>query len=344
MLEAMAVNDLESPQVLAAGTGDAAQARWTDSAYADPVFVLAPPCTFSWALCAMLGEHPQLYALPELHLFLAETLSEWWEICARESYEMDHGLVRTIAMLYFGEQTEETATRARGWLRRRGHFTSGFLLEELARRLHPLIPIEKSPSIVYRADFLQRALAMFPNARFLHLVSHPATFAASVVEALSVLEKHQALPSTHWLRRLACPVESDSAASGDCLDPQRSWYALHLKISQFMETVPEEQRMTLRGEDLLDPSNSGFLQVVAWLGLRADAEALGQMRHPERSPFAGYGPKNARFGNDMFVVPGPMLRACWYEPRSLEGPLAWRPDEQPFEPEVKELAQRFGYR
>lgn len=313
--------------------------------YADPVFILAPPCTFSWAVCAMLGQHPQLYGLPELHLFLAETLSEWWEICAHESYEMDHGLVRTIAALYFGEQTEETAVRARGWLRRRGHFTTGFLLEEVARALYPLIPIEKSPSIIYRTDFLQRALVMFPTARFVHLLSHPAAFAASVLDALSAAEKRQPLPAMHWLRRLACYFDSDpGAASGDCLDPQRSWYALNLKINEFMNSVPNDQRLTVRGEDLLDPGNAGFLQVVAWLGLRADSEALEQMRHPERSPFAGYGPKNARFGNDTFVAPGPLLRPSWFEPRTLEGPLPWRHDGEPFLPEVAELARRFGYK
>jgi Sulfotransferase family len=339
------VIDLDGDDLLARVGPTGAQTPQRDSDFADPVFILAPPCTFSWAVCAMLGQHPQLYALPELHLFSSETLSEWWDLCAHESYEMDHGLVRTVATLYFSEQTEATVVRARGWLRRRGHFTTGFLLEELARRLHPLIPIEKSPSIVYRTDFLQRALDMFPNARFLHLVSHPAAFAASVLEALKTVEKRQPLPPAHWLRRLARPVDSASGAtSGDCLDPQKSWYALNLKISQFMDGVPHEQRMTLRGEDLLDPSNSGFLQVVAWLGLRADSEALEQMRHPERSPYAGYGPNNAPFGSDMFVMPGPILRPSWYEPQTLEGPLPWRPDAQPFEPEVKELAQRFGYR
>ena len=312
---------------------------------AHPVFILAPPCTFSWALCAMLGEHPQMYALPELHLFSAETMEEWWDLCARESYEMDHGLARTVATLYFGEQTEDTIVRARGWLRRRAHFTTGFLLEEIARTLHPLIPIEKSPSLIYRTEFLQRALAMFPNARFLHLVSHPGAFAASVLEALSALEKRQPLPSTHWLRRLACYSDSGGSDSSDeCLDPQRSWYALNNKIAEFLNSVPEEQRRTVRGEDLLDRSNAGFLQVVAWLGLRADSEALEQMRHPERSAYAGYGPQNARFGNDLFLVPGPMLPSSWSAPRSLDGPLAWRPDGGSFLPEVKELAQRFGYR
>src|ERR1700693_5783209 len=72
---------------------------------ADPLLILAPPCTFSWIVCAMIGQHPQMYGLPELHLFSADTIGEWLEQCSRESYEMDHGLVRTVAELFFGAQT-----------------------------------------------------------------------------------------------------------------------------------------------------------------------------------------------------------------------------------------------
>src|SRR6516165_4971117 len=160
-----------------------AQTAVTGSGAADPVFVLAPPCTFSWAVCAMLGQHPQMYGLPELHLFTAETMAGWLDLSAGESYAMDHGLLRAVAEIYFGAQTEQTITRARGWLRRRAHFTTGFLLETLADRVRPLIPVEKSPSVVYRLEFLQRAFAMFPQARFLHLLSHPRTYGESVMEA-----------------------------------------------------------------------------------------------------------------------------------------------------------------
>ena len=126
------------------------------SSAADPVIILAPPCTFSWIICAMVGQHPQTYGLPELHLFSTDTVGGWLQQCSHESYEMDHGLVRTVAELYFGGQTDPNIARARGWLRRRAHFTTGYLLEMLADRLQPLAPVEKSPSVVYRPDFMKR--------------------------------------------------------------------------------------------------------------------------------------------------------------------------------------------
>ena len=79
---------------------------------ADPLFLLSPPLSLASHVCAMLGQHPQMYSLPETHLFLAETISEWWEICAKSSFNMAHGLWRAIAELYFGRQTESQIVMA----------------------------------------------------------------------------------------------------------------------------------------------------------------------------------------------------------------------------------------
>src|SRR5260370_19771740 len=87
-----------------------AQGTRVPSSAVQPVFILAPPCTFSWIICAMLGQHPQMYRLPELHLFSAETMAEWWDLCSRQSYEMDQGLMRTLAEVCFGAQTDYTIT------------------------------------------------------------------------------------------------------------------------------------------------------------------------------------------------------------------------------------------
>lgn len=315
------------------------------SSAADPLFVLAPPCTFSWIICAMLGQHPQMYGFPELHLFTAETMAAWLELCAGETYDMDHGLLRAVAEIYFGAQTEHTITRARGWLRRRAHFTTGFLLEALADRVSPLIPVEKSPSVVYRLEFLQRAFAMFPQARFLHLLSHPRTYGESVMEVLRETGKRQPLPESHWLVRLASSPQSEpgDVSTHRILDPQGGWYSLNTTILEFLKSVPDDQKRAVRGEDLLADARGGGLQIAAWLGLRTDSAALEEMRHPERSPYAGSGPANARFGSDIFLLPGPILRPDWLAPQRLEGPLSWREDRRGFLPEVNQLAEQFGY-
>ena len=249
------------------------------SSTVDPVFVLAPPCTFSWVTCAMLGQHPQMYALPELHLFTAETMAGWLELSAGESYAMDHGLLRAVAEIFFGGQTEHSVTRARGWLRRRAHFTTGFLLETLAGAVKPLIPVEKSPSIVYRLEFMQRALDMFPHARFIHLLSHPRTYGESVMEALREAAKRESLPESHWLVHLASYPHPDGGdVSGDrILDPQGGWYALNTTIVAFLKSVPDDQKRTVRGEDLLADARGSALQIAAWLGLRTDRAAREAM-------------------------------------------------------------------
>jgi hypothetical protein len=322
-----------------------AQGKETALTPAEPLFILAPPCTFSWVICAMLGEHPQMYGLPELHLFSAETVEGWLSIGSQESYQMDNGLVRVVADLFFGGQTDHSVARARGWLRRRSHFTTGFLFEVLADRLKPLVLVEKSPSIIYRAEFMQRALNMLPGARFLHLVSHPVTYCEAVTEAVRELSTQQSINPGHWLMQLTLfprhtPGELPTKQAPD---PQTSWLALHKGIADFLETVPVAQKRVIRGEDLLATSSRGFMEVTSWLGLRFDSQIFDEMRHPERSRFASYGPASARFGSDIFLIPGPLCRPDWVKPRSLEGPVSWRIDGQGFFPEVKELALRFGY-
>lgn len=317
------------------------------SAPADPVFILAPPCTFSWTVCAMLGQHPQMYALPELHLFTAETIGAWREFGSKESFEMDHGLVRAVAELYFAEQTDHAASRARGWLRRRSHFTTGLLFETIADRLKPLILVEKSPSIVYSPEALRRVLEMFPTARFLHLVSHPRLYCESVVQTLRELAGGQSLGPSHWLVRLVSyrPPGEEPVRDGGVIGPETSWYALNVTIVSFLSSLPDEQCKTVRGEDLLaTDADEGLRSIAAWLGIRTDPEALEKMKHPESSPYACLGPSSASFGSDIFLRKGPLTRPEWTEPRSLQGSLDWREDGKEFSAEVKLFAQQLGYK
>ena len=110
----------------------------------------------------MLGQHPQLYAIPEAHLFVAETLQEWWDTCAKTSFNMSHGLVRAVSELFYGEQNETTVQLAHAWLRRRLPFTSGYIIELLAERVYPRALVEKSPSMIFHLESMQRVARTFP--------------------------------------------------------------------------------------------------------------------------------------------------------------------------------------
>jgi hypothetical protein len=335
-------------------------------AWADPLFIFAPPRSFSSVVGTMLGQHPQMHGLPETHLFGDETIEQWWARSSQETFQMAHGLLRAIAQLCFREQTESSIKLAAGWLRRRLSFTSGMVFEELARRVYPSILVDKSPNMVYSLESMRRAYQFFPQARFIHLARHPRGHGESVLKYLAELAKPEyhlptvdAVPTLksramlgrvpQWISDLASFPYSSPSQGGDSqsalgVDPQRGWYVLNMNVVIFLKSIPRSQWMTVRGEELLTNPDRGLRQIVAWLGLRADGEAIEEMKHPERSPYACFGPPGARFGNDIFFLQNPALRPAQAKPQSLEGPLGWRPDGQGFFPEVKELARYLGYR
>jgi hypothetical protein len=323
---------------------DGLSPRLVEQVVGSPVFVLAPPRSFTSVVAAMLGQHPQLYGLPELQLFGAETVGEWWAVCGRASFPMSHGLLRAVAELVYGGQTPETVYQASGWLRRRLNWSTGLVLEELARRAAPRMVVEKSPSMVYDPGFLDRVQAMFPGARFLHLVRHPRGQGESVVKAIDQAARHGPVPQ--WLLRLGtfhgAPPGQPVPVNGP-LAPEDGWFTLHQNILDFLAGVPAEQQMRVRGEDVLGDPTAQLREVAAWLGLRTDDAALTPMAHPEDSPYAGFGPPGARLGNDANFLQDPPLRPERARPQSLDGPLSWAPAGRPMPPAVRELATFFGY-
>jgi len=119
----------------------------------------------------------------------------------------------------------------------------------------------------------------------------------------------------------------------------------------FLAALPAAQKIRIRGEDILHQPDHHLRHILAWLELCADSDAIEPMKHPERSPFAGFGPRGARFGNDPFFLKNPALRPHRdsrrledrVKPQSLAGSLSWREDGAGFSPKVQQLAREFGY-
>jgi hypothetical protein len=311
----------------------------------DPVLLLSPPLSPSSLVCAMLGQHEEMYSVPETHLFLADTLREWWDVCVNSSFDMAHGLLRVVAQLYFGEQTEATVQLAGAWLRRRLPFTTGYIIELLGEKVRPRMIVEKSSSVVFHVGSMQRAQRMFPQAKFIHLVQHPQAYCRTVLAAVEDAMAHQGrIPQ--WLRRLAC----FSAADADELsqeqyefDPQQAWRVLNNNISEFLEAMPEDQKFRVRVEDVVTSRDSTVRAIAEWLGLRVDDEAIEAMRHPERSPYACFGPVGARYGDNPLFLRSPILPAPPADTDSLDAPMSWRQDGEGLSPEVRALARQFEY-
>jgi hypothetical protein len=304
------------------------------------VCVLSPPRSFSTVIAAMLGQHPQLYGLAETHLLSVSTLDEWWSSAGVASFPMTHGLLRSVAELVFGQQSEVSVRNAAALLRARSSWSSADMLALLADRVHPRTLVEKSPVLCFREEWMLRAAETFPNARFIQLTRHPRSQALSVRKHIrKSLELGRPMPL--WLRNLGW-----SDGRGQLFpefDPQRSWYTLNANIDGFVSKLPSDRWMRVRGEDVLRDPWSRLAEIASWLGIETDSVAVDAMLHPERSPFAGFGPPGAVYGNDLFFLCDARLRperAAGAE--NLEDPLEWRSAAR-FAPEVVALAQRFGY-
>ena len=312
-----------------------------------PLFILAPPRSFTSIVCSMLGQHPEMYGLAETHLFIEQTMRARSVRGAQATYPVDHGLLRVVAELYFGAQDESAIGAARRWLQAHSASTTADVFRALGRTVFPLILIDKSPSTINSLATLQRLRADFPQARYIHLLRHPRGHGESVMRFIGERKRQGPLPPTHWLLQMSSLRRGGRAphpAAGTAvLDPQIAWHARNTVICQFLQTLPPSMSLRLRGEDLLSAPDQVLAEIARWLGVRSDFAAIEEMKHPERSPFAFVGPPGARSGNDPSFLRDPVLRPASGRKHSLDGPLSWRDDGEGFLPEVRELAMEFGY-
>lgn len=174
---------------------------------AAPLFLLAPPRSYTSLVNAMLGQHPQAFGLPELCLFNVETLLDMWRGSNTEIPEngamVRHGLLRAVAEIWSGEQRTTTVNMAFAWASQREHLTAGQVFREIVDKIHPLVAVEKSPSYPMVPSRLEAINRTFPDARFVHLVRHPVAQCKSLMAINDGAFCLRSRPS-NWPRTTRC--------------------------------------------------------------------------------------------------------------------------------------------
>ncbi len=302
---------------------------------ASPLFLLAPPRSYTSLVNAMLGLHPQAFGLPELCLFNVELLVDLWKgsqqgEIAENGSMVRHGILRAVAEIYAGEQSTASINMATRWCCAREERTTAEVFQELVAKLDPLVAVEKSPSYTMSVLRLRSLYRAFPDARFVHLVRHP------VAQAKSVMAIND---GAFTIKVNAIEISAERAI----LEPQIAWYDINMNILDFLDEVPAAQQLRMRGEDIMADPRRQLAVIARWAGLRDDDEAVEQMMHPERSPFACFGPINALFGNDPNFLSGPTFRPHTPKVPSLDKAVPWRDDGAGLYGQVKSLAREFGY-
>ncbi len=292
----------------------------TDRSPDAPLFILAPPRSYTSVACAMIGQHPAMFGLPEVNLFAADTVGELLDLfCERPG--LGHGLLRATAELGLGEQTTETVDIASVWLDEYGDTACSEVFRDLSAWAGPRRLVDKSPIYALRPDALARLRRSCSDAYYLHLTRHPVTTLDSLTRFRTLVRDRYGL------------VRFAEAAPGP-QDLERFWREPHERIDAFLADVPDERRLRIRGEDLLAEPASHLSDIARWLGIDDAPDSLSAMLHPERSAFAGEGPPAARFGNDPEFLARPELR-----PPSSTTPLRYHAMSE----SVTELARHLGY-
>lgn len=291
-----------------------------------PVFIITCMRSYSSLVCGMLGQHPELYGLPEVNLAVADRVSGMQRMFRKIRPASLHGLYRTVAELEFGGQTDAMIAEATAWIEARRDWTTAQLFRAIAGKVAPRALVEKSPTSVAFPKHLDRLLVAFPDARFLHLTRHPR-------------------PTCRSIHALISATDSKKGTNrAEMTDPEKLWRRMNANAFDFMDRLPVGQGMRIRGEDLLADPDIYFPQICTWLGIRSDADALAAMKHPERSPFARLGPPSARFGNDPNYLNAPEFRMRPIPEATLDGPLDWTPDGAAgFARDTRSLAHCLGY-
>lgn len=294
----------------------------------DPVFLLAPARSCSSVVATVLGRHPRVYGFPELRLFVGDSIETVmqlrqdrpvpWSIFARG------GLVRAVAQLLVGSQSEHDVNVALGWLEERSDWAPRQVYDLLLTRVAPKIGLEKSPDTTSMPANLKRCVDAYPTARYVHLTRHPVTTIASMIR--------------HW--NGIAGIERTPAEAA--LVGARAWFNSHRRICTLRDQLPRARFLRLRAEDVVADPEPACRRFAAWLGLEVGAEELEAMLHPELSPYARLGPRLAPGGNDPGFLSDPRLRVGKMpEPEVLPEEWGLGTVERSA---ISRLAEHLGYR
>jgi len=290
-----------------------------------PIFIVALPKSYTSVFSGMLGQHPGIMSVPELNVFVGDTVLDW--ATQPMAAIFCDGLIRTVAQLIFGAQTFQTAQSALAWLEARADWTVKQLFDALREAAAPAALLDQSPIYMQKPAFLRRILNNYPKARFIHLARNPVTWANSM-EKWGVIGEQ-------FMKMFA---QSEVGLNRD-LEHLELWHAAYSGIEHLFAELEPHQYTRVYGEDVVTRPREMLGEVLDWLNLPNDAMVVEEMMHPENSVFAQWGPPNARGGNNPDFLSAPQLRTRNDREKLMKMDLT----KGPIDPEVLDYATRIGY-
>lgn len=274
-----------------------------------PVFILAPPLGLGGHLAACLDRHPGFAGLPATQLYCGETLREMERAWGPRLPRPRSGLIRALALHRFGG--EDQAQAASDWLDGQADAPAAAIMAALAKAAAPRRLVDASFLYPVDASALDRIARAHPDARFIHLMRHPALI---------------------WR-------DPDRAADR----VERLWLRPHLAIHAFLAERDPLSWLRLRVEWLAEDPAPRLDAVLDWLGAERGDDALAAMLDPDlHAAFARPGPAEAPHGVDPALIADPGLDQLLLAPSApVLDQAAW--EAAGFDEETRVMARLFGY-
>ncbi|MBI1227883.1 MAG: amino acid adenylation domain-containing protein [Bacteroidetes bacterium] len=212
-----------------------------------PIFILAPPRSGTTLLRVMLAGHPGLFACNELQLLHFETLAERAEAYQGKFALWSEGLVRAVMELNHCE-ADDAKLLLQNFAKH--GMTTFEMYEQLQEWVGDRLIVDKSPSYVLDPSALEKAIADFPNARFIHLVRHPYSMVKS-------FEKYH-LDQVLYLH----PHDFSAQQLGELV-----WLESQKNAVEFLEKIPQNQQFRMVYEDLVQNPEAVMRAMCEQLGI-----------------------------------------------------------------------------
>lgn len=296
-----------------------------------PIWLLGAPFSGSAWVAGCLHQHPQLYALPQLDLLLADTIGDALKVFELGQGTHGQGLRRAVAWLMYQRQDDQGIRLANAWLAERAEWSCKQLIELFAQSVAPRRLVIPDDDAALRPVAYLRIQAISPQPQILHLTRHPWS---------------QGVLLHQWSREhVFIPLDyKDHSFIPPQVEPQLPWFAANQNLLNWRAQWPATQSAQLRSEDFENHSHEAAVRLCQWLDIQNDPAVLEAMRDPRDWVFAQPGPTLAPAGLDAEAQARFSDRTlALAEQQRLDAALPWRADGQGFADATLALADTLGY-
>ncbi len=229
------------------------------------VFVLSSPRSGSTLTRAMLGGHPKLFSPPELQLLNYDTLQERKTILSgRDDFWLD-GTIRVIMEI---KQCSEDEARLIMAGFEDQNLTIKEFYSEIQNELGEQLFVDKTPNYALGREIMEQAEVQFENPKYIHLVRHPY----GVIPSFEKARLHVFYP----------PFFKEEHDFTSRQLAELIWTLSHQNILRYLNTIPEERRLRVHYEDLVQSPEQQMKNICRFLDIDFHPDMLNPQKDSDK--------------------------------------------------------------